>query len=73
MLHLQGIEQQQEISLDTFYSHQTAPVFCYGFHTTVKRKVKSNTHRERERERASIARLECVGMKAPRFQLRIDH
>ena len=74
MLHLLSIEQQQEISLKPFYSDQTVVVFCYGFHTTVKRKAKS----QRQRMIAHInsderVRLECVAEKAPRFQLRIDH
>ncbi|XBI46784.1 hypothetical protein VPH35_110930 [Triticum aestivum] len=41
MLHLESIERQQEISLEPFYSDQTTVVFCYGFHSTVKRKAKS--------------------------------
>ena len=47
MLHLQSIEQQQEILLEPFYSDQTAVVFCYGFHNTVKRKAKSQRQRMR--------------------------
>ena len=53
------------------YLDQTTVVFCYGFHSTVKRKAKSRRQRMRAHSNSDERiRLERVGEKAPHFQLK---